>query len=147
MTTFAPTPAPSASVIPSHGLAENVKTLAAVVALPNTLALNDIVNFFYLPPGAVIRSAVLRASVPLDSNGSPTLTIDVGDAALATRIFSASLVGSSASGSDGVPVFAALSFQFTAATLIFATIHAAGATKVAGSLYLRIDYVVEGMAS
>ena len=37
--------------------------------------------------------------------------------------------------------------QLTADTLIFATVHAAGATKVAGSLRLKIDYTVDGLAS
>ena len=59
------------------------------------LAINDVINFFYLPAGATIRGALLRASVPLDSNGSPTLTIDVGYTGSTAAVFSQSLAGSS----------------------------------------------------
>jgi hypothetical protein len=131
----------------THGYAANAKIAAASVAVTTALALNDTVNFFYMPAGATLRGANLRCSVPLDSNGSPTLTIDVGDATTAARIFSASLAGSSASGSDAVPVWASLGYQFPAKTLIFATVHAAGATKVAGSMTLVLHYTLEGQAS
>jgi len=147
MAVFQNTPNPVASLGASHGLAENSKVAYASVAVTTALAINDTVNFFYLPAGATIRSAYLRASVPLDSNGAPTLTIDVGDTGLTNRIFSASLAGSSVSGSDAVPVWLSLGYQYTAATLISATVKAAGATKVAGSLTLHISYTVEGLAS
>lgn len=148
MTIFVPAAgAPIAALSPTPGLAKSMYCLAAGIALPNTLALNDTAQFFYMPKGAVIQSASLRASTPLDTNGAPTLTLDVGDATTAARIFSQSLAGSAASGSDQVPVFSCLGFQFTADTLIFATVHAAGATKAAGTLRLRIDFTIEGLAS
>ena len=37
--------------------------------------------------------------------------------------------------------------QLTADTLIFATVHAAGATKVAGTIRLDITYTIDGLAS
>ncbi len=148
MATFNPAAgAPVSRSVPAHGLKGTQKCETAVVAVTTSLALNDVINFFYLPAGATIRGALLRASVPLDSNGSPTLTIDVGWASNTANIFSQSLAGSSATGSDGVPVFAIVGTQMTADTLIFATVHAAGATKVAGSLLLKIDYTVDGLAS
>ncbi len=134
------------ATVSGHGLSENLKVTTGTCAVTTALALGDVVNFFYLPAGATIRNAMLRASNPLDSNGSPTLTIDVGDAGQTNRIYAASLAGSSATG-DGYPVFAALSYQYTAPTLIFATVHAAGATKVAGTLLLTIDYTIEGAPS
>lgn len=135
------------ATVSGHGLSENMKVSAGVASVTTALALNDTVNFFYLPAGATIRGAFLRASPPLDSNGSPTLTIDVGDAGLANRIFAASLAGSAVGGNDAVPVFASLGYQYTAPTLIFATVKAAGATKVAGSLLLKIEYTIEGAPS
>ncbi|MGI8839960.1 MAG: hypothetical protein ACR2F8_04115 [Caulobacteraceae bacterium] len=130
-----------------HGLAENIKVAAASVAVPNTLAANDTVNLFYLPAGATVRRASLRASPALDSNGSPTLTLDVGDAGNTARLFSQSLAGSSASGDDGVCAFVGLGYQYPVKTAIFATVHAAGATKVAGTISLTVFYTVDGMPS
>jgi len=138
------------ATVSGHGLSENLKITSATAAVPNTLALNDTINLFYMPAGATIRGAKLRTSAALDSNGSPTLTLDVGDAGSATRIFSASTVGQAGSGatfSDGNPVFANVGYQFTAPTLIFATVHAAGATKVAGTVYLDVSYTIEGAPS
>lgn len=139
--------APSARSVPAHGLKGTLKVEIGTAAVTTGLALNDTVNFFYLPAGATIRGATLRASTPLDSNVSPTLTIDVGWAASTAGLFSQSLAGSSTTGMDGTPVFAAINTQMTADTLIFATVHAAGATKVAGSLLLKIDYTVDGLPS
>ena len=148
MATWNPaTGAPVSRSVPSHGLKGTQKQESAVVALTTALALNDVINFFYLPMGATIRGASLRASTPLDTNGSPTLTIDVGYTGSTAAIYSQSLAGSSATGSDGNPLFAELDVQLTADTLIFATVHAAGATKAAGSLRLKIDYTVDGLVS
>ena len=148
MAVFNPTGgAPAARSTPSHGLKGALKSASQATAVTTALALNDTINFFYLPAGATIRSAILRASVPLDSNGSPTLTIDVGWTGTAAGLFSASLAGSAANGNDSIPVYAGLGTQFTADTLIFATVHAAGATKVAGALLLTVEYTVDGLAS
>lgn len=149
MATFNPTAgAPVARSVPSHGLKGSLKMAAGQVAVTTALATSDIINFFYLPAGATIRSARIDTSVALDSNGSPTLTIDVGYASHTADFFSQSLVGSNATHSDPNPVFATTyDVQLTADTLIFATVHAAGATKVAGTVRLAIEYTVDGLAS
>jgi hypothetical protein len=149
MATFNPAAgAPAARSVPAHGLKGSLKFASAQVAVTTALALNDIVNFFYLPAGATIRSAKLTVSAALDSNGSPTLTIDAGYSGHTADFFSASLVGSNASHVDSGPVFATTyDVQLTADTLIFATVHAAGATKVAGTIRLDVTYTVDGLAS
>lgn len=149
MATFNPAAgAPVSRSVPSHGLKGTQKVEAAQVAVTTSLALNDVINFFYLPAGATIRAAKLIASPPLDSNGSPTLTIDVGYAGHTANFFSQSLAGSSATGIDSAAVFATTyDVQMTADTLVFATVHAAGATKVAGTLRLEMTYTVDGLPS
>ncbi|HEY2481584.1 MAG TPA: hypothetical protein VGI30_05235 [Caulobacteraceae bacterium] len=149
MATFNPAAgAPVARSVPAHGLKGSLKVASAIVAVTNALALNDIVNFFYLPAGATVRAVKLIASTPLDTNGAPTLTIDVGYAGHTADFLSQSLAGSSATGVDSVDVFAtAYDVQLAADTLVFATIHAAGTTKVAGKLRLEITYTVDGLAS
>lgn len=139
--------APVSRSVATHGLKGALKNAAQATPVTTSLALNDTVNFFYLPTGATIRSAILRASTPLDTNVSPTLTVDVGWSGTAAGLFSASLVGSAANGNDSVPVYAAIGTQFSADTLIYATVHAAGATKAAGSLLLTVEYTVDGLPS
>ena len=149
MATFNPTAgAPVARSVPSHGLKGSLKCAVGQVAVTTALALNDTINFFYLPAGATVHSARLDTSVALDSNGSPTLTIDCGYASHTADFFSQSLVGSNATHTDVEPVFATTyDVQLTADTLIFATVHAAGATKVAGTIRCIIEYTVDGLAS
>jgi hypothetical protein len=149
MATFNPAAgAPVARSVPAHGLKGSVKCAAAQVAVTTALALNDVINFFYLPAGATIRSAKLAVSTALDSNVSPTLTIDAGYTGHTADFFSQSLVGSNAGHTDAAPVFATTyDVQLTADTLVFATVHAAGATKVAGTIRLEIYYTVDGLAS
>ena len=149
MATFNPSAgAPVARSVPAHGLKGSLKVAEAQVAVTTALALNDVINFFYLPAGATVRSAKLTVSTALDTNGSPTLTIDVGYAGHTADFFSQSLVGSNASHVDSAPVFATTyDVQMTADTLIFATVHAAGATKAAGTIRLDVTYTVDGLAS
>jgi hypothetical protein len=149
MATFNPAAgAPVARSVSTHGLKGNLKVMQGTVAVTTALATADIINFFYLPAGATIRRARIDTSVALDSNGSPTLTIDVGYASHTADFYSQSLVGSNATHSDINPVFATTyDVQLTADTLVFATVHAAGATKVAGTVRLEIGYTVDGLAS
>jgi hypothetical protein len=140
--------APAGRSVASHGLKGSLKFASASVAVTTALALADVINFFYLPAGATIRSAKLTVSTALDTNGSPTLTLDAGYAGHTADFFSQSLVGSSASHIDSGAVFATTyDVQLAADTLVFATVHAAGATKAAGMIRLDVTYTVDGLAS
>lgn len=125
---------------PEH--AGNALVLMRTVAVDTALALNDTLNFGYLPKGAKIVDAKLICD-DLDSNGAPTITLDVGDAASAQRIFAASVAPQSGA-VDNHPVNAALGFQYTAKTAIIGTVHAAGTTKVAGNVTLIILFTMDG---
>lgn len=129
--------------LPALGLAKSVYGFVSKVALA-AAGLNDTINFGYMPAGATIVEARL-ISDDLDSNGSPLITIDVGDAGLATRLFSASTCAQAGT-ADGRCQTAALGYQYTAKTIITGLIHAAAATFAAGSLTLIILYTVDGLA-
>ena len=139
-------PAPTPNLAPSHGLAEDLKVAVATVAVTTALAAADTINFFELPDGAVIHSARLQPSTPLDTNGAPTLTLNVGWSGSAAALYSASTGLQSLAG-DSNPLFAGLETQLLGSTLIFGTVQAAGATKAAGSVRLRVEYTVEGHPS
>lgn len=125
------------------GLRSTLYSARAQLVLTTALALNDVLNFFYLPKDAVVEDMELIGD-QLDSNGSPLLTFDIGDAASATRYFSASASGNAAAGFRNKMLQTAMGFQQTDRTLIVGAVHAAGATKVAGNLSLIAYYKLPG---
>lgn len=118
----------------------------ATVALPNTLAANDIVVLSPVPPGHKIVDAMLIAD-DLDTNASPTITVSVGiyndndaspDLAANKNLLTASTVAQGggiarADVKDGLNLAVSSSRQWVAAKIA-----AAGATKAAGSITLRL---------
>jgi hypothetical protein len=130
---------------PTHGQAGNMQVLYCTVALTAALTTADTFAFFNLPANARVHAAVLKCT-DIDTNGSPAVTINVGDAGSATRYFSASTVGQA--GTVDVTMQAAGRFyKPTAKTPIIGTVQASAATGVAGTLELAIHYVVEYSAT
>jgi hypothetical protein len=131
--------------IPSHGLAADVKGAYFSVTCAAAPATTDTINFGYLPAGARVLAAVLEAT-DMDTNGSPTITLNVGDSGSATRLFSASTVAQAGTLSSAIAV-AGNAASYTTKTLITGVAQANAATGAAGTLYLTILYIVEGQAS
>lgn len=129
----------------SHGINGMEQVSYASVAVTSAMATNDLLNFFYLPANARIIGATLKSS-DIDTNGSPVVTIDVGDAGSTTRLFSASTVGQA--GTVDVTMQAGgVFYKTTAKTLIYGTCHLQAATAAAGTVELAIRYVVEDSAT
>jgi hypothetical protein len=106
------------------------------------LVINDIVNLFYLPPRARIIGGFIK-SADLDSNVSPAVTLDVGDAGDPDRYFAASTVGQ-AGGVDATMAATGVDYLNTARTLVYLTVHAAPATSAStGTIVVSITYCVE----
>ncbi len=124
------------------GLAQNVQCLYAEVAPSAALTTSDVFNFGYLPINARVVGAFIEAS-DLDTNGSPTLTLNVGDSGDADRYFAASTVGQAGTASTALAV-TGLGYKTTAKTLVTGAPAANAATGVAGTISVGILYVVEG---
>lgn len=105
-------------------------------AAPST---SDTLQFFYLPAGARILSATLE-STDMDTGG-PTLTLNVGDAGSATRLFSASTVAQAGTAAAATAV-TGLHHQYTSKTLITGTAQANATTGAAGTVTLSVLYTV-----
>lgn len=106
------------------------------------LALNDVVNLFYLPKGARVIGGFLKAD-DLDTGGT-ALRLSVGDAGSATRYFSSSTVGSAATSVDRALAAAGTDYLNTAKTLVFATVSTGPTTgATTGTIVVRLDYTVE----
>lgn len=141
MATYNSTNVANKTGVSSGGPAGNVLVAYAEVVCSSAPSTSDTVNFFDLPAGARVLLAVLE-STDMDTNGSPTLTINVGDSGDADRIFAASTVGQTGALSSALAVTGA-AYKYTAKTRITGVANANAATGAAGSLYLTVFYVVE----
>ena len=128
-----------------HGLGNNVKCLQADVVCAAAPSTSDTLNFGYIPAGARVVMAVLE-STDMDTNGSPTLTLNVGDAGDADRFFAASTVGQAGTLSTAIAT-TGHGATFTAKTLITGVANANAATGAAGTVSLSLFYVIDGVAS
>jgi len=128
-----------------HGMGGTLKCAYATVAVPSTIATTDTINFCDLPAGARVVLVAIEAD-DLDTNGTPTITINVGDAGSATRYFSASTVAQAGTLSTATAV-AGAGFLNTAKTRVVGVLQANPATGAAGNIYLSVLYVIEGVAS
>jgi hypothetical protein len=127
--------------VSAHGFAGNVKAKHWTVACAASPATTDTINFGYLPANARVLLAVLE-STDMDTNGTPLLALNVGDASSAARLFSASTVGQAGTLSSAIAV-AGAGYKYTAKTLITGTASANAATGAAGTLYLTVFYIVD----
>jgi len=130
-----------------HGECQITQHLHTSAYVSAALATNDVVQFGYIPANAVVSGVTLKADGQLDSNGSPTLTFDVGVTGTA-QLFKAAVttVGRAAGASvDTTNAAAGTLYKNTsgAKQLIFATAHAGAATGAAGTLELDVTYWVE----
>lgn len=130
---------------PGHGLAANVKVARATVACSSAPSTSDTLNFFYLPAGARVHLAVLEAT-DMDTSGSPSLTLNIGDSGDADRLFAASNVAQTGTLSQAIATTGA-DHLYTDKTLITGTAAANAATGAAGSVTLTVFYTIEGQAS
>lgn len=125
------------------GIARQIIVAEAIVAMTTAMLDNadDEVGLFYLPKGAVVVRATIAAT-DMDSNGSPALAIDVGDASDEDRIFAGSTVGQGATLSTAIATTGFL-YKYANDTMIKAFINTAAATAAAGTLYVAVEYFID----
>lgn len=141
MATYSSTAYSAVNPFASHGLSGNVKVAYADVTCTAAPSTSDTINFFYLPKNARIVMAVLE-STDMDTNGSPTLAINVGDSGSANRLFAASTVGQAGTLSTAIAT-GGQGYKTTDKTLITGVASANAATGAAGTLSLTVFYTVE----
>lgn len=129
----------------SPGLAGQAKVATATVTCSAAPSTSDTLNFFDLPAGSRIHLAVLSAS-DMDTNGTPTITLNVGDAGSAARLFSAATVAQAGTASTALAT-TGVGTLLTSKTRITGTAQANAATGAAGTVTLSVLYTVEGLAS
>jgi hypothetical protein len=115
-----------------QGFARTVKTLGGAFAIATTdLALNRTTALFVAPKGFVVTGVYL-ALTDVDTNGSPTVAVKLGDAGDDDRYVAASTIGQ-AGGSTTTLASTGLYYECTADTEIVLTASTAAATAAAGT--------------
>ena len=102
----------------------------------------DAFVFGTVPKGFRLVHASLE-STDIDTNGSPTVTINVGDAGDADRIFAASTVGQAGTLSNALAT-TGFGYLYTDDTVITGAIPTGPATGATGTLYLALMGRFEG---
>jgi hypothetical protein len=128
--------------IPSHGLAVDTKCQRFSVAIGAALTTADNIEFGRLPDFARVVDAILVAT-DLDTNGSPTLALNVGDSGDADRFFAASNVGQAATAAR---MTATTGFGYRygrGGGLVTGKPSTNAATGAAGTIDLYVFYVVD----
>lgn len=136
---------------PTHGLAANLKVMRTTVTLAVAPTTADTLRFFVMPKNSVLQGFEVQAS-QIDTNVTPTLAFNIGDAGLATRLFTAVPVGRVVvplvkNETDAAANPVGVGYQFPADTTIVAVPSANAATGVAGTFTLSVFYSLVGGAS
>lgn len=125
---------PNRAAAVGHGLGNNLKVLEYFVDCPAAPTTSDPLQFGWPPANFVLLRAVLESD-DLDTAGSPTITLNIGDAGSATRLFSAATVAQT--GAAAVADTAAVAgYTYDGATLVTGVAAANATTGAAGQIRL-----------
>lgn len=121
--------------IPTHGQAGNMKVLGPwVVTCTAAPATTDTLNFGYAPKGFTVLGIGAYAT-DMDTSGSPTLTLNIGDSGDADRLIAATTIGQTGTSSyTSLVASTGVAYQYTAKTLITGVANANATTGAAGTM-------------
>ena len=110
-------------------------------SLTAALALNDVIQMIKVPLGAVILDGWL-ACTDLDTGGSPTIVLDVGDGDDTDRFIDGATIGQTA-GHARFADQSSLLYEYTAADTIDVLVQAAPATGASsGTIKMAVCYTM-----
>lgn len=102
---------------------------------------SDTFRMFQIPSGARVIDWGLGAD-DIDTNGSPAVTLSLGDSGSATRYVSASTIGQSGAAPVDAKLKTGYGYQYTADDYLVITVGVAAATFAAGTLRAHLTYVI-----
>lgn len=118
-----------------QGFARTMKSFGRRVAMAAAdLVTAQVVKAFVVPAGFVVTGIIAVAS-DMDTNGTPTLALSVGDAGSGTRYLSSSTIGQAGTTTQTLATTGLL-FSNTVDTEILVTATTGSATAAAGTLDL-----------
>lgn len=126
-----------------QGFARTNKTYGRRVTLVAAdLVTASVVEAFIVPAGFTV-TGIIAVATDMDTNGSPTLAISVGDSGSSVRFLSSSTVGQAGTSTTTL-ASTGLLFAYTADTKILVTMTTGSATAAAGTLDLFLVGFVAG---
>lgn len=139
---------------PGHGLGGTLKEWWVKGTFTAAPLITDYINMLWVPKGFRVTGCTISAE---DMDTSTGITLDVGDSGDQDRLIAASAVAQAntlkvdtlrpTALSSGVPTLG-FGYKFTADTLIVVTVLAApSGTGSAGSVFLGLRGVIEGVSS
>jgi hypothetical protein len=143
MATFVADEAAATAPAKGEGMSGNCKVVTAEYEISAALALNDVLEMVKVPAGAIVVGCVL-ATDDLDTNGTPTIVLDVGDGSDTDRYIDGSTVGQA----GGVTDFSNLAiggigYTYTSEDTIDILVQAAPATgATSGTIKLSVFYTI-----
>jgi hypothetical protein len=133
-----------------HGLNRMSTHLHAISGSIATWAAGDTIAIGFLPRNAVVTNVIAKAATQLDSNGAPTLALDLGVTGTAQLFKAAVTTVGRAAGASVDTTNTAAGYLFSNVSggdlQVVATVHTAAATPVAGTLEFDVEYYVEDVA-
>lgn len=128
--------------VAGRGMANTAIVVAGTVAVGTAgLALNAVTPLVRVPKGFTVLHATLETT-DLDSNGTPLLTLAVGDADDNDRILTGLTIGRTGGISNAIDV-AGFAYRYPADTTINLTATAAAATAAAGTVTIALIGVLD----
>jgi hypothetical protein len=125
------------------GAARNMKTYGRRVTMATgDLTTGNVVEAFIVPAGFTV-TGIIAVATDMDSNGSPTLALSVGDSGSSVRFLSSSTIGQAGTSTTTL-ASTGLLYAYTADTKILVTATTGSATAVAGTVDLYLQGFVAG---
>lgn len=127
------------------GYAKSIVAFRDTVSPSAALGLNDGGTVGYLPPNAVVLGGYVKYATALDTNGAPTLTVDLGVTGAAQTFLAADTTGRA----GGTVATIGKGYKNTTGAKIAITwlAHAAAATGAAGTIEVHLSYFIEEPAT
>ena len=123
-----------------QGTARTKKTLGVAGVALATTDVNQTTNniaLFRVPAGFTV-TGLYASATDMDTGGSPTLAINIGDSGSANRFLAASNIGATGISTSTVAA-TGLYYTFTADTDILFACNAAAATAAAGTITVYLE--------
>lgn len=121
------------------GEARTVKALGGTFAITAAmLALNKTTDLFKVPAGFTCTNLRVVPS-DMDTNGTPTLVLAIGDAAVPDRLLTAFTGAQSGTANQTALAATGLLYQFTADTVLTLKATTAAATAAAGTMTVILE--------
>lgn len=138
-TTFA-TSKVATTVMPRAGL--GVQSVSVTHEITAALVVNDVIQMVKMPIGATILEVILGTD-DLDSDGSPAIVLEVGDATTVGRFIAGSTVAQ-AGGVVRLGVIDGMHYTYTAEDTIDVKVSTAPATgATSGGISLTVIYTMD----